>query len=133
MLDGILKTITSGAFLATVGKGVGTAVFIIALSEIAKRSTWLAAALVALPLATILTVAMIALDSQKGGAEVASTFALKTFLLFWPGLIFFIGLLGLQKLGVAFWPAFGVSVAACFVSTWGFSILLTSQGWIGKD
>lgn len=133
MLDGILKTITSGAFLGTVGKGVATAAFIIALSEIAKRSTWLAAALVALPLATILTVALIALDTQKGGVDVASSFAFKTFLLFWPGLIFFIGLLGLQKLGLAFWPAFGVSVAACFLTTWGFSVLLTSQGWIGKD
>jgi hypothetical protein len=133
MLEGILKTITSGAFLGTVGKGVATAAFIIALSEIAKRSTWLAAALVALPLATILTVALIALDTQKGGVDVASSFAFKTFLLFWPGLIFFIGLLGLQKLGLAFWPAFGVSVAACFLTTWGFSVLLTSQGWIGKD
>lgn len=133
MLDGILKTITSGAFLGTLGKGVATAAFVIALSEIAKRSTWLAAALVALPLATMLTVALIAIDSQKGGAEVATSFALKTFLLFWPGLIFFIGLLGLQKLGLSFWPAFGGSVIACFVATWGFSFLLTSQGWIGKD
>jgi hypothetical protein len=133
MFEGFLKTVTSAAFLGTVGKGVATAAFIIALSEIAKRSTWLAAALVALPLATILTVAMIALDSQKGGVEIATSFALKTFLLFWPGLIFFIGLLGLQKFGVAFWPAFGISVAACFLSTWGFSVLLTSQGWITKD
>ncbi|MEY2757994.1 MAG: hypothetical protein RIR33_1772 [Pseudomonadota bacterium] len=133
MLDGILKTITSGAFLATVGKGVATAAFIIALSEIAKRSTWLAAALVALPLATILTVALIALDSQKGGATLANAFALKTFLLVWPGLIFFVGLIGLQKLGLPFWPAFGASVLACFLSTWGFSVLLTAQGWISDD
>lgn len=133
MFDGFLKAITSAAFLGTVGKGAATAAFIIALSEIAKRSTWLAAALVALPLATILTVALIALDSQKGGASVANAFALKTFLLFWPGLLFFIGLLGLQRLGFDFWPAFIVSVLACFLSTWGFSVLLTSQGWIGKD
>lgn len=133
MFDGFLKTITSTAFLVTVGKGAATAAFIIVLSEIAKRSTWLAAALVALPLATILTVALIAMDSQKGGAGVANAFALKTFLLFWPGLLFFIGLLGLQKLGLDFWPAFIVSVLACFFSTWGFTVLLTSQGWIGKD
>jgi len=133
VFDGFLKTITSAAFLGTLGKGVATAAFIIALSEIAKRSTWLAAALVALPLATMLTVALIAMDSQKGGADVANAFALKTFLLFWPGLIFFVGLIGLQKLGLDFWPAFIVSVVACFLSTWGFSTLLTSQGWIGKD
>ena len=145
MFEGFLKSITSAAFLGTLGKGVATAAFIIVLSEIAKRSTWLAAALVAttglfaaparaaLPLATMLTVAMIALDSEKGGAQVANTFALKTFLLFWPGLIFFIGLLGLQKMGLDFWPSFVVSVAVCFLSTWGFSVLLTSQGWIGTD
>lgn len=133
MFEGFLKGITSAAFLGTLGKGVGTAAFIIVLSEIAKRSTWLAAALVALPLATMLTVALIALDSEKGGPAIANSFALKTFLLFWPGLIFFIGLIGLQKFGVEFWPAFALSVAACFLSTWGFSVLLTSQGWIGKD
>lgn len=132
MLDGILKTMTSAAFLGTVGKGLVMAAFVILLSEIAKRSTWLAAALVALPLLTILTVAVTAMD-QKSGVSVANAFALKTFLLVWPGLVFFIGLIGLQKLGLAFWPAFGVSVAACFLATWGFSILLTSQGWIGKD
>lgn len=132
MLDGILKTMTSAAFLGTVGKGLAMAAFVIVLSEIAKRSTWLAAALVALPLLTILTVAVTAMD-QKSGVSVANAFALKTFLLVWPGLVFFIGLIGLQKLGLAFWPAFGISVAACFLATWGFSILLTAQGWIGKD
>ena len=133
MFEGFIKTVTSAAFLGTLGKGVATAAFIIALSEIAKRSTWMAAALVALPLATMLTVAFIAMDSQKGGTHIANAFALKTFLLFWPGLLFFVGLLGLQKLGVDFWPAFFISVAACFLSTWGFSTLLTSAGWISKD
>lgn len=132
MFDGFVKTITSMAFLTTVGKGAATAAFIVLLSEIAKRSTWLAAALVALPLATILTVAVIATDGEKGGAAVANAFALKTFMLFWPGLIFFVGLLGLQRLGLAFWPAFGLSVAACFLATWGFSAFVTAQGWI-KD
>lgn len=133
MFEGFLKTVTSGAFLGTLGKGVATAVFIVALSEIAKRSTWLAAALVALPLATMLTVAFIAMDSQKGGTNIANAFAMKTFLLFWPGLIFFVGLIGLQKLGMEFWLAFSISVAACFLSTWGFSNLLTSTGWISED
>ena len=133
MFEGFIKTVTSAAFLGTLGKGVATAAFIIALSEIAKRSTWMAAALVALPLATMLTVAFIAMESQKGGTNIANAFALKTFLLFWPGLLFFVGLLGLQKLGVDFWPAFFISVAACFLSTWGFSTLLTSAGWISKD
>ncbi len=65
MFEGFLKTVTSAAFLGTLGKGVATAVFIVVLSEIAKRSTWLAAALVALPLATMLTVAFIAMDDAN--------------------------------------------------------------------
>lgn len=133
MLDGLLKTITSGAFLGTLGKGVATAAFVILISEVAKRSTWLAAAVVALPLMTMLTVVAIAMDSKGGGPTVANAFVLKTFLLFWPGLVFFIGLIGLQKLGMEFWPAFVLSVVACFLSTWGFSILLTSQGWISDE
>lgn len=132
-MDSFLKTITSGAFLGTLGKGVLTAAFIIALSEIAKRSTWLAAALVALPLATMLTVALIAMDAEKGGTNIANAFAMKTFLLFWPGLIFFVGLIGLQKLGLEFWVAFAISVVACFLSTWAFSTFLTSAGWISED
>jgi hypothetical protein len=132
-LEGFIKTITSAAFLGTLGKGLATAAFIVALSEIAKRSTWLAAALVALPLATMLTVAFIALDTQKGGTSIANAFAMKTFLLFWPGLIFFVGLIGLQKIGLEFWLAFLISVAACFLSTWGFSTLLTASGWISED
>lgn len=133
MFEGFLKGITSAAFLGTLGKGVATAAFIIVLAEIARRSTWLAAALVALPLATMLTVALIALDAEKGGPAIANAFALKTFLLIWPGLVFFIGLLGLQRLGLDFWPSFALSVIACFLSTWGFSALLTAQGWIGRD
>jgi hypothetical protein len=114
--------------LATILKALGTAAFIAVLSEIAKRSTWLAAALVALPLATMLTVAFIATDSEKGGPAVANAFATKTFILFWPGLIFFILLLGAQKFGAPFWPAFGAAVVACFLATWGFTVFITSLG-----
>lgn len=114
--------------LATILKALGTAAFIAVLSEIAKRSTWLAAALVALPLATMLTVAFIATDPVKGGPAVANAFATKTFILFWPGLAFFILLLGAQRFGVPFWPAFIVSVLATFAATWGFTVLVTGLG-----
>ena len=133
MFEGFIKTVTSGAFLGTLGKGVATAAVVILISEVAKRSTWLAAAVVALPLMTMLTVVAIAMDAKGGGTGIANAFVLKTFLLFWPGLIFFIGLIGLQKVGVEFWPAFFISVAACFLSTWGFSAFLTSAGWISED
>lgn len=113
--------------LMTVVKALATAAFIVFLSEVAKRSTWLAAALVALPLATMLTVGFIASD-PKAGPAVATAFATKTFILFWPGLIFFVLLLAAQKFGLAFWPSFGLAVVSCFASTWGFVVLLGSLG-----
>jgi hypothetical protein len=110
--------------LATILKALGTAVFIAVLSEIAKRSTWLAAALVALPLATMLTVAFTATsDIAK-----ANQFANSTFYLFWPGLVFFLALPIGQRLGLPFWWSFGVAVTLTFASTWGFTILLRSFG-----
>jgi hypothetical protein len=128
MFDGIVKALGSAGLMTTLGKALLTAVFIAALSEIAKRSTWLAAALVALPLATMLTVALIATDTEKGGFAVANAFVTKTFILFWPGLAFFILLLGAQRFGVPFWPSFAVAVTATFLATWGFTVLVTSLG-----
>jgi hypothetical protein len=110
--------------LATILKALATAAFITVLSEIAKRSTWLAAALVALPLATMLTVAVTATsDIAK-----ANQFAASTFFLFWPGLVFFIALPVGQKLGLQFWPAFALAVVLTFATTWGFTVLLRSFG-----
>jgi hypothetical protein len=114
--------------IATILKALATAAFIAVLSEIAKRSTWLAAALVALPLATMLTVGFIATDADKGGPAVANAFATKTFILFWPGLVFFVLLLAPQRFGAPFWPAFIVSVLATFAATWGFTVLVTAMG-----
>jgi hypothetical protein len=111
--------------LSTILKALGTGVFIAVLSEIAKRSTWLAAALVALPLATMLTVGFTATsDIAK-----ANQFANSTFFLFWPGLVFFLMLpAGQQLLKLPFWWSFGLAVALTFASTWGFTVLLRSFG-----
>jgi hypothetical protein len=111
--------------LSIILKALATAAFIAVLSEIAKRSTWLAAALVALPLATMLTVAFTATDS----VEKANQFANSTFFLFWPGLVFFIMLpAGQQLLRLPFWWSFGLAVTLTFASTWGFTMLLRSFG-----
>ena len=115
------------AIWATIGKALATAAFIALLSEVAKRSTWLAAVLVALPLATMLTVFFIATDPKAGPAS-ANAFANTTFLLVWPGLVFFLALQLLQRMGVGFWPAFAVSVAGTFLATWGATLLYRAMG-----
>jgi hypothetical protein len=102
---------------------------VFALSEIGKRWTVLGAAVAALPLMTMLVVAKIAYDSsQGGGIAKANEFATSFFYLFWPGLLFFIVLPVLQKLGVPFWWAFGAAVVTTFAATWGVIVLLKSFG-----
>jgi Na+-translocating ferredoxin:NAD+ oxidoreductase RnfD subunit len=115
------------AILVTIGKALATAAFIAVLSEVAKRSTWLAAVMVALPLATMLTVFFIATDPKAGPAS-ANAFANTTFLLVWPGLVFFIGLWLLQRFGLSFWISFAIAVAATFLATWGATLLYKSLG-----
>lgn len=115
------------AILLTIGKALATAAFIAVLSEVAKRSSWLAAVMVALPLATMLTVFFIATD-PKAGPTAANAFANTTFLLVWPGLVFFISLAALQKTGVQFWPSFAVAVAGTFLATWGATLIYRAIG-----
>jgi hypothetical protein len=94
--------------LTTILKALATAAFIVLVSEIAKRSTLLAALLVAMPLATMMTVGLTYIDT--GDAVLSTRLATTTFFLVWPGLLFFISLPLLQKLGVHFWGAFGIAI-----------------------
>src|SRR5579871_5785903 len=111
----------------TIAKIVGTAIVVAALSEITKRSTFIAAIIVALPSMTVLTVAFTAMN-KEGGIANANAFANSTFLLVPPGLAFFIVLWGAQRLGAAFWPSFALAVVATLLATWGFTLLYRSLG-----
>lgn len=114
--------------LMTVLKALGTAAVVLALSEIAKRWTFLAAAVAALPLMTMLVVANIALDPKGGGVAKANEFAMAFFYLFWPGLVFFILLPLAQRIGIPFWWSFTIAVVATFGATWGAIVLLKALG-----
>ncbi len=94
--------------LLILARALVTAAFIVIVSEIAKRSTLAAAILVALPLATMMTVGLTYIDTRD--AELSTRFATTTFLLVWPGLLFFIMLPLLQKWGAHFWLAYGVAI-----------------------
>lgn len=102
--------------LMTILKAVGTVAVVIIISEVQKRSNALGAAIAALPLMTMLVVFNLATD-PKAGPEQASQFANTTFLLFFPGLTFFILLAVGPKIGMSFWWSFGVAVAATFAVT----------------
>ncbi|MDZ4761731.1 MAG: hypothetical protein SGJ21_11725 [Alphaproteobacteria bacterium] len=111
--------------IVTILKALATAGFIVLLSEIARRSTLLAAVMIGLPLATILTVAFTAGDKD---VATANQFATSTFYLVWPGLAFFIVLPLAQRLGAPFWVAFALAVFATGVATWGFILAYKSLG-----
>jgi hypothetical protein len=115
------------AILVTVAKALGTALVVILISEIAKRSSFIAAMVAALPLMTILVVANLALD-PKAGITTANAFANTTFLLFWPGLVFFVGLFLAQRFGASFWVAFAIAVPSAFLATWGATVLYKAIG-----
>jgi hypothetical protein len=113
--------------LVTILKAVGTLAVVIIISEIQKRSNVLAAALAALPLMTMLVVFNLASDEKAGPAQ-ATAFASTTFLLFFPGLTFFILLPLAQKMGMSFWWSFFLSVGATFIVTFSAIALMRQLG-----
>jgi len=113
--------------MLTILKAIGTVVVVILISEIQKRSNVMGAAIAALPLMTMLVVFNLATDEKAGPAQ-ATHFANTTFLLFFPGLTFFILLPLAQKMGLTFWWSFGIAVAATFAVTFAAISLMRQFG-----
>lgn len=111
----------------TILKAIGTLAVVVIISEVQKRSNVLGAAIAALPLMTMLVVFNLATDPKAGQGQ-ANLFANTTFLLFWPGITFFILLAALQKFGLSFWWSFGIGVVATFAVTLGAIAMLRSFG-----
>jgi len=103
-----------------------TSFIIVLVSEVAKRSTLVAAILVALPLATMMTVGLTYLDTRD--AELSTRFATTTFAMVWPGLLFFIALPLLQRLGVTFWIAYGAAILLVLIGYAAMILLLRRLG-----
>ena len=83
-----------------------TAVLVVAIAEIAKRSTFVGAVLASIPLTSVL--ALIWLYADTGDAEKVASLAAGIFWLVLPSLALFIALPLMLRAG---WP-FGVSLAA---------------------
>lgn len=91
-------------------KVIISALLIVAISEIAKRSTALAALLAALPLTSLL--AFIWLHVEATPPEKIADLSSQIFWLVLPSLLLFLLLPLLLKQGVGFWVSLGLSVAA---------------------
>lgn len=86
-----------------------SALVIVAISEIAKRSSGFAALIAALPLTSLLAFVWLHLESSP--SERIAELSIQIFWLVIPSLLLFVLLPLLLKHGVSFWISLGVSIA----------------------
>lgn len=112
--------------LGLVLKAAATAMFIVALAEIAKRSPSIAGLLVALPLATAMTMILMQLDGE--GSDKIVKFAWSTLIFVPPGTVFVVGMwLGLRD-GYDFWLTLIATLAATAMMFWVYATVLGRFG-----
>jgi len=109
-----------------VTKVVVTAVVIVAISEIAKRSSFWAAALASLPLTSLL--AFMWLYIETGDNPRVAALSQGIFWLVLPSLVMFLVLPLLLRAGWSFWPSLASSAAATAVAYVAMVWLLTKAG-----
>ncbi len=107
-------------------KVIFTAVLIVLISEIAKRSSFWGAVLASLPLVSILAMVWIYVDTKE--VERISALSTGVFWLVLPSLPFFLILPALLREGVEFYPAMAFSLAICAAFYWGMVALLGHYG-----
>jgi hypothetical protein len=97
-----------------------TAAVVVAIAEIAKRSTFWGAAVASLPLTSVLAFVWLYVDT--GSAQRVADLSQGVFWLVLPSLTLFIMLPWLLRAGFGFWPSLGVScvatAAAYFAMIW---------------
>lgn len=103
-----------------------TAIVVVAVSEIAKRSPVWAALLASLPLTSVLAFVWLYVDT--GEAERVATLAQGVFWLVLPSLVLFIALPLLLRAGLGFWPSF---VSSCAATAGAYLIMLWALGRVG--
>lgn len=107
-------------------KVIFTAVLIVLISEIAKRSSFWGAVLASLPLVSILAMVWIYVDTKE--VERISALSTGVFWLVLPSLPFFLILPALLREEVGFYPAMALSLAICAACYWGMVALLGHYG-----
>jgi len=103
-----------------------SALILVAVAEVAKRSTFWAAALASLPLTSLLAFVWLYLDT--GDVQKVATLAGGIFWLVLPSLLLFVLLPLLLRSGGGFWVSLGVSSAATALAYLGMVKLLAAFG-----
>lgn len=92
-----------------------TAVLIVAISELSKRSTMMGALLASIPLTSVLAMTWLYVDT--GEIDKVAALSTSVFWLVLPSLALFLALPALLRAGVGFWPSMVASMvitAACY-------------------
>jgi hypothetical protein len=100
--------------LQVVIKVIVSALIIVAVSEVSKRTTTIGALLASLPLTSLL--AMIWLYVETGDTRKVADLAGGIFWLVLPSLTLFLMIPALLRTGYNFWPALGIACAATIAS-----------------
>jgi len=103
-----------------------SALILVAVAEVAKRSTFWAAALASLPLTSLLAFVWLYLDT--GDVQKVATLAGGIFWLVLPSLLLFVLLPILLRLGWGFWTSLAVASAATALAYVGMIRLLSLFG-----
>jgi hypothetical protein len=101
-----------------------SAVIIVAVSEVSKRSSFIGGLLASLPLVSLL--AMIWLYRDTHDTQKISALSTSIFWLVLPSLVLFIVLPIALKRGITFYPALGLSVVA-MLACYGVTVFLLRQ------
>ncbi len=99
-----------------------TTAIVVAVSEIAKRNSFWAAALASLPLTSLL--ALIWLYAETGSAQKVATLSQDIFWLVIPSLLLFVLLPLLLRAGWNFWASLGTASAATAAAYFGMAWIL---------
>jgi hypothetical protein len=103
-----------------------SALILVAVAEVAKRSTFWAAALASLPLTSLLAFVWLYLDT--GDVEKVATLCSGIFWLVLPSLLLFVLLPVLLRSGLGFWLSLAISSAATALAYLGVIRLLAMFG-----
>lgn len=90
-----------------------TATLIVAISEIAKRSTLIGAVLASIPLVSVLAMFWLYIETKETSR--VATLATSVFWLILPSLVLFVTLPFLLKQGISFYPSITISILATIV------------------
>ncbi len=107
-------------------KVVLSALVIVIVSEVAKRSTLLGALVASLPLTSMLAMIWLYIDTKS--VEKVSDLSYGIFLIVIPSLLFFILFPVFIKVGWDFWTSIGGSILITGGAYYGYAVLLLKLG-----